>query len=161
MSNKSTLRAAIIAGLEADLETARQAANTARDTAISKESVAENKYDTFGLEASYLAHGQSQRVLQLAEDIEQYRSLVFKEFSADDPIDLTSVVSLEDQNAQCQHFFIGPAGGGMKLTWNQMELRVVTPATPMGQNLMGKLLEDEVLLKQGATTAVYEIVAIY
>ena len=155
---KEDLRQAIIAGLEAHLKTAEKAANSARDTAISKESIAENKYDTFGLEASYLAHGQSQRVLTLMQEIETYRSLPFKAFSHQDTIDISCFVRLQNPQNQVKSFFIGPTGGGMKLKWKQHDLVIITPETPVGKNLMGKTLGDEVALAPGPDEVTYEII---
>ena len=66
--DKTKAHDAITLALLQRFETAKWAAKQAHDAAINEESVAENKYDTFGLEASYLAHGQSQRVLECQTD---------------------------------------------------------------------------------------------
>lgn len=157
---KEALRQAIITGLEQNLATAVQAANTARDTATSKESIAENKYDTFGLEASYLAHGQSQRVLDLQQEIDHYKSLVFKDFHSEDEIDLTCLVTLINEQDEYRVFFIGPAAGGMKLQWQQRELVLITPQTPLGQSIIGKQIGDEITLTQAGKQQRYEIIEI-
>ena len=61
--NKTNVIKTIIALLEVQYQTAIDAAKEAHSTATDDETIAENKYDTFALEASYLAHGQSQRVI--------------------------------------------------------------------------------------------------
>ena len=55
--NKSLLRDAILAQLRAKLALQTRAAWLARDEATNEESRAENKYDTRGQEAAYLAEG--------------------------------------------------------------------------------------------------------
>ena len=47
--------------LAEDLLQAEQAAQAAHETATHEENIAENKYDTLGLEAAYLATGQVRR----------------------------------------------------------------------------------------------------
>ena len=44
-----------------------------------RESVAETKWDTFGLENSYLAHGQSVRVAECETDLAYFRKFSFAE----------------------------------------------------------------------------------
>jgi hypothetical protein len=73
--NKTLLLEQIVAVLEAAYESAVEAANQARDTATNGENVAENKYDTLGLEAAYLAHGQSQRAVDLKIEIAAFKNL--------------------------------------------------------------------------------------
>ena len=60
--NKTTVHQLIIDKLRIDLDVAERAAQTAYETATHEENVAENKYDTLGLEASYLATGQARRM---------------------------------------------------------------------------------------------------
>ncbi|KPC57834.1 Uncharacterized protein AC509_2176 [Pseudomonas amygdali pv. morsprunorum] len=51
--NKQDVLQSIIDKLEIDLDIAQRAAQTAYETATHEENIAENKYDTLGLEASY------------------------------------------------------------------------------------------------------------
>ena len=156
MSNKELLRQAILAVLNHNLTTAMHAADTAKDTATSKESIAENKYDTFGLEASYLAHGQSQRALALQDSIYRFRHLTFKDFTEDDVIDLTCLVTLSDSDTE-KLFFMGPVGGGLKVEWMGREVTVITPETPLGVQLMGKAIDDTVELTLSQKKTLFEI----
>ena len=63
--NKTALLNQIISTLESARDKASAAAAEAKETATDKENIAENKHDTLGLEAAYLAHGQSNRVMEL------------------------------------------------------------------------------------------------
>ena len=60
--DKKTLLRLITEKLAAVLEVAVRAAQTAHETATHEENGAEKMYDTLGLEAAYLAAGQSRRV---------------------------------------------------------------------------------------------------
>ncbi|MGS0681986.1 GreA/GreB family elongation factor [Shewanella sp. 125m-7] len=75
MLSINKLNTLILAALENAYASASAAASRAHETATGSESIAENKYDTFGLEASYLAHGQSMRAAQCRADIEAFRQL--------------------------------------------------------------------------------------
>ena len=59
--NKHAVLQLILEKLSVDLDIAQRAAQTAYETATDEENIAENKYDTLGLEASYLAAGQANR----------------------------------------------------------------------------------------------------
>lgn len=158
--NKNTLRQAIINAIRQDLETATKAADTARETATSKETVAENKYDTFGLEASYLAHGQSKRAAELLQAIDCYESLPFAQFTETEEIALSALVTLNADEKGTKHFFIGPDAGGLKVQWQDIEVMIITPHTPLGRQLIGKQLDDEVELIIKGQPALYQIIAI-
>ena len=59
--DKQSLHQALLMRLRADLELLERAAHTAREAATHEESKAENKYDTRGLEASYLGRRAGSR----------------------------------------------------------------------------------------------------
>ena len=63
--NKQSLVKKIIARLTGELELYAKAAHAAHAEATHEQSKAENKYDTRGLEASYLARGQSKQAAEL------------------------------------------------------------------------------------------------
>jgi hypothetical protein len=70
--NKAALLKKIMAELTAQLERYAGAASTARAEAIDEENQAEDKYDTRGLEASYLAAGQSRQMAETAEALQKF-----------------------------------------------------------------------------------------
>ncbi|WP_305844875.1 hypothetical protein [Photobacterium leiognathi] len=67
--NKQMLLDDIQEKLTLTLQAATEAAMRAYNTATDDENVAENQYDTLALEASYLAHGQAQRVEECKADL--------------------------------------------------------------------------------------------
>ena len=158
--NQSSLQHAIIDALKLDLETAAKAAESARQTATHKEAIAENKYDTFGLEASYLAHGLSMRAEQSQQAIATYTSLTFKQFTPNEPIAITALVTLLADNNEEKWFFIGPESGGLIFTWRGNEIMVITPKTPLGKQLMGKHVDDMLEVNVAGKAVVYEVLAL-
>ena len=147
--DKKQLIVQVIGQLQADLDTNIAAANKAREDATHEENVAENKYDTLGLEASYLAHGQSKRVKALENDIAVYRSMPLRNFTEASAVDLSALVTLEAVDGRLKHLFIGPAGGGIQISYEAYTVIFITPEAPIGKALIGRYSGDVVMLPQG------------
>jgi len=157
MNNKSLLFTEIIRALQLNLEGAVEAAMRAYNTATNNENVAENKYDTLALEASYLAHGQAQRVAQCEADIIAFKKL---DISGKSTVVLGSLVELIDQQDQCKYLFVGPSAGGLKVISALKEVVIVTPNSPLGRALMGREQDDEISVKIAEVVVSYEIIMI-
>ena len=142
---KAELIKQIILALEESLQSILTAATAAHQTATHEESVAENKYDTFGLEAAYLAEGLSRQVEELSVAIQTYRNACFRD-SADGVIRLGSLIRLETEDGQALDYFLGPAGGGINIPMEDRICKVITPTSPLGQAVIGKEIDDEVSL---------------
>jgi len=144
--------------LEAQLSSAKQAAKTAHDAATHEESVAETQYDTLGLEAAYLAQGQAERVNDCYKSIKQFEA-IFKEPTYNKVI-ISSLVCLEDESASQKWFYLGPAAGGLTVEVKGQTIQVVTPEAPLGKQLLGKQLDDEVSLSTAGKNHEYEVIKI-
>ena len=134
---KRKLIDAVIERLRADLGLYYRAAVAARAEATHEQSKAEHKYDTRGLEASYLARGQSRQVAEIEAAIEKFEKMQLRDFEKADPIDLGAVVELasgKDRNL----YFLGPRAGGTEIVFEKNEILVITPESPLGAQLMGK-----------------------
>src|SRR5438045_8706776 len=108
---KSDLIERIIEALRDSLAVLEKAARAAQAEATQESSKAENKYDTRGLEAAYLAGGQARQAREILESIKLYGLLHVRKFGAADPIDLSAVVELETEGT-IAIYFIGPRSGG-------------------------------------------------
>src|SRR6478609_11509289 len=91
---KSDLLKRIVEVLHDSLAVLEKAARASHAEATHESSKAENKYDTRGLEAAYLAGGQARQAREILDAIKLYRSLPLHEFTAKDPIDLTALVKV-------------------------------------------------------------------
>jgi len=135
--NKSHLIRQIIARLSETLGLLEKAARASHAEATHESSKAENKYDTRGLEAAYLARGQSRQAKEILESIKVYESLSSKAFAPGEPVDLTALVEL-DLDGTRSTFFIGPRNGGLEIEIGGKEVTVITPQSPLGEQLIGK-----------------------
>ncbi|HGM5580941.1 TPA: GreA/GreB family elongation factor [Pseudomonas putida] len=156
--DKPTLLARIIDTLEHDMEVLRRAAQTAYETATAEENIAENKYDTLGLEASYLATGQARRTAEIRQALLSYQQLVLRDYDPARGIQLSNRVTLEDEQERRQQLFLGPEGAGLKIGEGPGQVTVITPRSPLGQQLIGKKVDDEVSLVLAGVTQLQFIV---
>lgn len=145
--------------LNASLAIAVKAANDAKDLATHEQSKPETQYDTVGLEASYLAHGQSQRVNDLQLAIEDWQQLKSKSFNQDSKISTGAIVELKGSES-VYYYLLGNFSGGVKLNMNDKLVTVVSILSPIGEQLSEKEIGDEV--KTPANSSAYiEITDIY
>lgn len=158
--DKEPLRLNIIATLEADLAILFAAARTAHAAATHEECIADNKYDTTGLEASYVAQGQANRAQEIRGALESYRQLHMRRFDDDTPIRLTALVTLESADGTQKRVFLGPEAGGLKIADGAAEIVVITPASPLGRALIGKVAGDQVQTGTGEAQKTFTIAAV-
>ena len=146
--NKRAIVEKIIAQLSSELETYAQSARSAHAEATDEQSKAENKYDTRGLEASYLARGQSRQAAEVAEAIEHFTKLELREFATDEGIDVGALIELETPTARA-FYFLGPRAGGTEIVAGKKEIWVITPQSPLGQQLMGRKRGEQISGRSG------------
>ncbi|UCZ84237.1 transcription elongation factor GreAB [Pseudomonas sp. L5B5] len=142
--NKQSVYRLVLQQLQDDLDVAVRAAQTAYETATHEENVAENKYDTLGLEASYLAAGQSRRVEEIRQALNLWQNLVLRSDNPQSGIQIGTLLGLEDEDGHEQWLFLGPDGAGLKVQVVGQLVTVITPRSPMGQGLLGKFEDNEV-----------------
>ncbi|WJM96235.1 GreA/GreB family elongation factor [Pseudomonas defluvii] len=158
--NKAELLQQIIEKLGIDLEVAQRAAQTAYETATHEENIAENKYDTLGLEASYLATGQARRTEEIRQGRIAYQQLLLRPYDPERGIQVSNLVTLEAENGNQRHLFIGPEAAGLTITQAQTLITIITPRSPLGQSLMGKQEGDAVSLVLAGVRQDYEVIAV-
>ncbi|CDF85495.1 Conserved hypothetical protein [Pseudomonas knackmussii B13] len=143
----------ILDRLEADLDIAVGAARTAHEAATHEENVAENKYDTLGLEAAYLAAGQSRRVEEIRQALARFQNLVLRDFDPDQGVQTSALVQLADQDDRLMWLFLGPDAAGLKVALDGQEILVISPRSPLGGALLNHQPGDELQVGK----QVYEI----
>ena len=57
-------------------------------------------------------------------------------------------------------YFIGPRNGGLEIKHQRKEIMVITPQSPLGQNLMGKKTGEKWTAKLGGVTVKSRIVSV-
>jgi len=157
--NKNNLIKKIIAQLVRELALYHKAARASHAEATHEQSKAESKYDTRGLEASYLARGQSRQAAEIELAIEQFQSLSARKFGPKDVIDLSALIELEGKKER-SFYFIGPRAGGTEILHEKKEVLVITPQSPLGQQLVGKKQGDRLQIEIGGLRNDYRVIAV-
>lgn len=155
--DKSWLQQQVLQRLADDLLHTEQAARAAHETATHEENIAENKYDTLGLEASYLATGQARRAEAIREAMALWRQFCPRPYNDSQGIQLGALVCLVDAEDQQQQIFLGPPGGSMTLNSGDERVQVISGESPLGQALLGKCEGDEVSIQVGPHRQRFEV----
>ncbi|MEY4917972.1 MAG: hypothetical protein RL616_1885 [Verrucomicrobiota bacterium] len=157
--NKRAVIQKIIAKLTRELEVYLRAAQFSRAEATHESNKAENKYDTRGLEASYLARGQSKQVAEIESAIADFEGLAARKFAADDAIAVGALVELE-MSGEKNFYFLGPRAGGTEIIHDKKEILVITPQSPLGEQLIGKKSGEALKLKLGKEVRPAKIISV-
>jgi transcription elongation GreA/GreB family factor len=159
--DKSLLRQQVLERLAEDLLQADEAVRAAHETATHEENIAENKYDTLGLEASYLATGQARRAEAIRQALVSWRQFRPRPYDAREGIRLGALVCIVDSDHQRQQLFLGPAGGSMKLLSGAQLVQVISGETPLGRALLGQCEGDQVSIQVAPGRQSFEVLRVY
>jgi len=154
--NKQAVLDQLLSVLNAELTSLTRAANDAFAAATDPDSKAENKYDTRTLEASYVARGQAKRVAELQEAVRAFGALSGNTFESGAAIMLGALVTLEAPDGR-SHYFLGPFAGGTEILHEGNEVVVITPASALGQKLVGRREGEAITLRPGTVAKVVTV----
>lgn len=162
--DKFLLQQQVLERLAEDLLQAEQAVRVAHETATHEENIAENKYDTLGLEAAYLATGQARRAEAIRQAIAHWRQFRPSPYDASKGIQLGALVCLVDANSEQQQeqplIFLGPDGGSMKLVSGAQLVQVISTEAPLARAMLGKCEGDEVTIQLAAVRQQFEVLRV-
>ncbi|MCG2592359.1 GreA/GreB family elongation factor [Ramlibacter sp. XY19] len=158
--DKFFLQQQVVQRLAEDLLQAEQAVRAAHETATHEENIAENKYDTLGLEAAYLVTGQVRRAEAIRQALAHWRQFRPRPYDARKGIQLGALVCLVDADDKQQHVFLGPDGGSMKLVSGTQLVQVISSVAPLGIALLGKCEGDEVSLQGAPNRQQFEVLRV-
>jgi transcription elongation GreA/GreB family factor len=160
--NKAHLLRLIIEKLDQDLSVQFNAALTAHEASTHAENIPDNKYETLALEASYVAQGQANRAQAIKVALETYKQLELPVFHDESPIRLAALVTLAGDDDASRTLFIGPLEGGMKVIdpLTGTEIVVITPAAPLGRDLIGRCVGERVRIGTGSGRKEFDIVGV-
>jgi transcription elongation GreA/GreB family factor len=149
--SRKALKEELLGILGQTLSTLEAAHAAAREGATHEEAKPENDKDTRALEQSYLARGQAMRIEALKAGLAALSTMSL----ADGEVGrVGALIEAEEESGEQATFFLVPEGGGTRLKGG---VQVVTPASPLGQALLGKRAGDEVELKLAGKTRVLSV----
>lgn len=153
--DKSELMKALLECMESQLRRHHAANKQASDGATNQESRAETKWDTCGLEASYLARGHALQFKELAAQVDELRSMSTVSFEGK-PIGIGAFVEVDIDGFQ-DYFFLMHHGGGIELKLKMGVVTVITPESPVGAALKGKKAGETYRLQSGISGKIVSI----
>jgi transcription elongation GreA/GreB family factor len=159
MISKTVVVNRIIERLGEELQTLAGASRAMHADASDEQNKAEDKYDTRGLETAYLASSQARLATETEQALAIYQTLELRKFSGQTPIELTALVELDSHGTRTL-YFLGPRGGGLELNIKGTEVLVITPESPLGQELIGKKTGDCVELQTRGPALKFRVVAV-
>ncbi|MFZ5525979.1 MAG: GreA/GreB family elongation factor [Pseudomonadota bacterium] len=150
----------VLERLAEDLLQTEQAARVAHETATHEENIAENKYDTLGLEAAYLATGQARRAEAIRQAMAAWHQFRPRLYDASKGIQLGALVCLVDADDKQRHLFLGLDGGSMRLVSGDQLVQVISSESPLGRALLGKCEGDEVSIQVASIRQQFEVLRV-
>jgi len=148
MTLKERVFEALLAELEGRLTVAAEASRDAAAHATDEECRADSKWDTQGLEASYLAAGQASHTRDIAESMLKLRNLQSELLTPKTVVATGSLITCRSGESIDTYFLI-PFAGGETLMVDEMEITTIGPVTPVGRALLGKRRNEPFELPNG------------
>ena len=134
---KGVILNCLLDSFKKDLESLIKSAHEARDAATHEENVAEDKYDTRGLEASYLAGAQARRAQKLEELLFLYKNIALKDLDSSGTVTAPALVHLEIDGQSAWYFLI-PKGSSAPISHSGKTYTVITSQSPLGAELLNR-----------------------
>ena len=145
--DKGRILNAVRSELEEDLRRQLAAQAAAAAGATHAEAKAETKWDTCGLEQSYLARGHAQQFEALAKQVEELRAFSAPDFSGK-TVGAGALIKVE-MGGERFFFILLNCGGGIEVTVDGHEIIVITPESPVGAALLDKKQDQTYSFRSG------------
>jgi transcription elongation GreA/GreB family factor len=157
--DKKAIFTEILRELKREFATMATSALEAKVAATHEESKAEDKYDTRGLEASYLAGAQAVRAQAIRKSITILEKLEIRNYLPTDAIGSTALVTLECDGKNYMYFLL-PDSGGIRVQVNGATVTTLSLESPLGEQLINKKVGDEFQFSVGGNEREYTIQSI-
>lgn len=156
--SKEVIIKAFIEKFQGELSALIQSAKAAHSAATHEESRAEDRHDTFAIEASYLAAGQAARVEELQKTVQEFEGYLASNSHAPQ-IGKGSLVNYELDGVS--HFaFFSIHGGGSKIQIGSTSIQILSLKSPIGEELEQAKAGDSVEFEIRGVEKSYEIISV-
>lgn len=136
--NKQSVVDSLKSQLKDQHDRAIAAAENAAEGATGDDTKAESKYDTRGLESSYLAAGQANQAEELMRVLTILDQFEFPDFTKGQPIEMGALVKTEFEG-DADWYLLAPGGGGLQCESAEGEtVTVLGPQAPLAARLLRK-----------------------
>jgi transcription elongation GreA/GreB family factor len=156
---KQTIEA-FIAYFEKELGALVQSAKAAHQAAIHEESKAEDRHDTFAIEASYLAAGQAERVHSLRRTLQELTRFLESAAPAPTRAEPGALLVLESEGKKTYSLLV-ESGGGAQVKVDGKTVTLISLSSPLGEQLEGLKPTDQFTLETKTGSKAHEILEIH
>ena len=132
----------LIEHLQSEINALTQSARAAHSAATHEESRAEDKHDTFAIEASYLAAGQSSRIVELESTLREI--IGYRESTPEPDRVRPGMLIFFELNGVKSYALFAIHGGGTKIQISGNQIQILSKASPLGQELEDLKAGEEV-----------------
>lgn len=168
LNQKLEIIRAFITKLEEEALLLSASAKAAHEAATHEESQSEDPHDTRGLEASYLAGAQAARVKEIKDIAQHFKTLLDESKAPKDSVSIGAIVRLQPLKSEDGPHLGSPiqnlvalAGGGTAVTHPEVgAVQILSPHSPLGQEIIGLKKGDLVSIESKAGTRYYEILQV-
>ena len=163
--HKRTLAQRVLDDLQTQIKAARTASEEARVEANRQSHAMQSRYDTFREEGQALASAHAKRFPEMSKGVKLLEEFVRDCIHLDDTepeiVTVGTVVTIEDEgDGTVQNFFLVPCGGGKLLSTPAGSVRTLNLSSPMGQAILRKSVDDEVVLTLGGQRKRFSILEV-
>jgi len=145
--DKRKIMKAVLAALEEDLRLQLKGQEMAAEGATHTEAKAETKWDTCGLEQSYLARGLARQFEKLVAQVEDLRAFNPGNYSGKS-IGVGALVATTSDGYD-DFFILLECGGGTEVEVDGRIITVITPESPVGAALIGRRQGQSYSFREG------------
>ncbi len=129
--------------LKSKWQTAHDAFEASKAGATSGEVKQESKYDTRGLEASYLAHGLANAVTEYEAALADLNTCRLAPMTS--TISIGSLIHCTTKTGHPVYFLLSKSGGGIEAPFQESDVTIITPTAPLAKALLGKSSGDSTI----------------
>lgn len=140
---KDAVCEALRAALERSLAMMVSAAQQTVQGVVHEDAKSEGDKDMRSTEQSYVARGQAMRAEDLAEQLQRFEVTKWRDYGDETPLGPGALVGVVVDGEEERMLFLVPYGGGTVLDVAGVTVTVVTPSSPVGAALVGKVVGDE------------------
>lgn len=153
--NKKNLLDVLLRITKDKLDKALKASQDAADYATNEETRADSKWDTQGVEASYLAAGQAAQVAELSDAFSALQGML-SELKTCEIIELGALIKSE-VNGYKDWYYLLPVLGGEIVNVDNIEVTVITIQSPIGRLMLRKHMGQHFLMPSGVRATILDV----
>lgn len=163
MTNKNKIFEKIIIKVTKEVAVLERAMKSAHEDATHSETKQEGKYDTRAIEAGYLAGAQAERARILKSNLDLLIKLKDSNLPKSGKAKIGSCVCLENEDnpGDKRYYVIIPLIAGVEVEIDGKTYMSLTPESALGKKLIGRAVEDNLVLENFNSTRHMRILDIF